>query len=184
MNVTDYKYIDFMRNNPKLFGEYYADADNELGEVKPEVIKALKKFTNKLYNVLIQEVEVKFVDYEPYDYLKDGFTDMIKDYENGFIRVPTLSDDSDIFGDYNLKFRASHDIIHCLINKSFSYEDEFETFIYTTRLFKIWNEDLYDAEVDIAIRVIRSEIIYQSAYKNFITENSIEQKVVLSDPEK
>lgn len=172
-----------MKDNLELFGQYYSRTEDELDKVTPEVKKALREFTDKLYDVLTEEVEVRFVDYEPYDYLGNGAEEMMKDYLEGFIRVPTLGDDSNIFGEYNLKFRASHDIIHCLTNTSFSYEDEFETFIYTSRLLKVWNRTLYPAEVDMAIRVLRSEIIYQSAFKNSTAENIIDQKIILSDPE-
>lgn len=181
-NLLEPKYIRFMQNNLELFGQYYAKTEDEFPKLTESIKLALRVFTDRLYNILIEEVEVKFVDYEPYDYLNNGANVMFADYKKGFIRVPTTGDDSNIFAEYNLKFRASHDIIHCLVKKNFNYEDEFETFIYTARMFKLWATHLSNEEIDLGIRVLRSEIIYQSAFKNSTAENVIDQKVILSDP--
>jgi len=182
MEILNKGYIQYMKDNVEVLGQHYAETEDELHLVDREVTRSLRAFTEKLYNTLTTEVEVIFVDYEPYNYLKDGAVEMMKDYEQGFIKVPTLGDDSEIFEEFNLMFRASHDIVHCIMNKSFSYEDEFDTFLYTARMFRIWNPDLYQAEEEQAIRVLRSEIIYQSAFKNSEAENIIDQKIILSDP--
>lgn len=170
-----------MRYVMKTVAEGYLKLPDETHLLSKEDIKLLKDFTKHLYLNFSKENAFIFQKSEPYNYLENGFEQMREDSKKGFIRVSTSGDDSELLGDYNLMFRAAHDYIHVLTDKTFGYEDEIATFESTTQLFRDYcrhKKIRYNTNVE---KIFRSEIIYQSAFKNINRDNIIEQKIILTD---
>ena len=171
---------DFLKNNMELIGNHYENSSDMTPFISRTTKQNLKDFTQFLYLEFSQQTSFIFQKDDPYDYINNDFESMKKDSENGYIRVPSGGDDSPILRNHNLIFRAVHDYIHILTDKSFSYEDEVDTYIYTLEFLESWGKRFNikeDTLIGVA-KIIRSEIIYQSAYKNKDGENVIEQKVV------
>lgn len=183
MTILEKDYLDGLKDNIKGVGIHYRDAQNDLPEVLDHHRDALKRFTFDLFKSLRETVIIQFVDDLPYDYLGEGHLQMFNDYEDGFIRVPTGDDNSELLGNTNLEFRATHDVLHAMLGKSFNYKDEVDVYMHTAHLFLMWASGRninYPTKLTV-IRILRSEIVYQSAFKNLETNNSIDQKVVLRD---
>lgn len=182
MQILEKDYLDALKHNIKGVGILYRDAKNDLPDLG-DAKYVLRRFTHDLFDSLSESVIIQFVDDLPYDYLGEGHFQMFKDYEEGFIRVPTGDDNSKLLGKSNLKFRATHDVLHAMLGKSFKYEDEVDVYMHTAHMFLIWAATQalpHSYKLDV-IRMLRSEIVYQSAFKNLESNNEIDQKVVLTD---
>ena len=108
----------------KDVAENYLNLPDEMHLLSEEDIKLLKDFTKHMYLEFSKSNAFIFQKSEPYDYINNGFEKMREDSKKGFIKVSTAGDDSELLGDYNLMFRASHDYIHILTDATFDYEDE------------------------------------------------------------
>jgi hypothetical protein len=163
--------------------EKYDAATDEFDTISEAELRVFRQLVHMQFNDITKVINVEFVDYEPYGETPT-LADMMKDFRAGVMKIHTTGNDSKVWGKFhNLEFRAVHDFIHLLHNIDFNHEEElvaFERqFAYSlqeryTRQFPHLNWDTYK-------RILRSEIVYQSAYKEAFGEFHIHQKVILSD---
>ena len=168
--------VETMARNYKV----YADDFNSILESE---VKAFRQLINMQFSDISKYVQIEFVDFEPYGETP-SIKQMLVDFRRGIMKIHTTGNDSRIWGKFhNLQFRAIHDYIHLIQVLDFTHDDEvkvysqqFEFSIQTryTKRFPYLNWDTYN-------KVLRSEIVYQSAYKEHFGKFHIEQKIILSD---
>lgn len=113
------------------------------------------------------DVDVVYVDYQPYLNAKD----IDKDLKKGFIKVTTLHNNSSILSyDGNMRFRALHDCHHSSFSVGFNYPGEYFAFQHISQL----------ANDDFMRRVFFSEIVLQLSTFYYIGRSyPKDEKVVL-----
>lgn len=164
-------------NKEKIAMEYELALD-EFDTIPREQIHFARAFINKQFQILSDKIYFDFVDTEPYDY--NTIEDMLKDFNVGVIKVNTTGNESKYWGTvYNLIFRAVHDYFHCQAKLGFTFDEEVKIWkkqveYNTLTLPKLLDNNLLTA-------VLRSEIVYQGAYKEVTGKFHINQKIVLKD---
>jgi hypothetical protein len=158
----------------------YAD---QLPVIPKNRILRIRRLIEDQFAYLVWELhlDIRFTEEDPYDY-KSGLDDLLDDYyTEKLIRVNTSGNESKFWGPfYNLAFRAVHDFIHASNQRGFTYEDEIKAF---EDQLKFYPYPLLDQEdLDLYEKVLRSEIIYQAAFKtHFGLLHVPHQKIILSD---
>lgn len=141
-----------------------------LDEVPEEVVEGYRALTGHTYNIIPTRLNVEFVSYDPYKSLQELSKD-IKD--NGKLLVSSLNNDSRLLpGNLNLKFRAVHDYLHFKHQLEFNYHGEREVYklqktLYYAKYYSLFKKMLY------------SEIVLQTAYKEYFGKFAEKQKVII-----
>lgn len=159
----------------------YDKAEDEFLSIPDDQLNVFKQLINAQFSDISRRIRIDFVDYEPYGE-NPKIADMLKDFNVGVMKIHTTGNDSKVWGKFtNLQFRAVHDYIHCLFKIDFTHNDEIIAFHKQAefsfseryaRLFPYLNWETY-------IGILRSEIVYQSAYKEANNAFHIGQKVIL-----
>ena len=158
----------------------YKDAPNQLHLISQEDLHTFRKVVNKQFIELCKVIYFDFVDYEPYG-LSPTINDIKPDFKDRLIKIHTTGNDSAVWGKfYNLQFRAVHDYFHCLYEHDFTHDEERLVFDVQYQHARQCAKDM-DVNWDLFRKILRSEIIYQSAYKEIYGEFHIDQKIVLKD---
>jgi len=90
----------------KLIGKAYMAAPQFEARAVPHY-QALAPFIEKMFKQIQSRVEIKFVDYHPYETAEHLRNDV---KNTGILKIATLDSKHDIFGqELNWKFRAIHD---------------------------------------------------------------------------
>lgn len=169
------------RHDAEAMAKVYDALGDEFDYISDDEIKVMRQLINQQFSDLSKVIHVEFVDYEPYGE-NPTIKTMLKDFRKGVIKIHTTGNDSKIWGKFhNLQFRAIHDYIHLIHELDFTHNDEvkvypkqFEFSLKYALQFPHLNWDLYN-------RVLRSEIVYQSAYKEAFGKFHIDQKIILVD---
>lgn len=161
----------------------YQDAEDEFFTIPDEQLHVFRQLINTQFNDINSFMRIDFVDTEPYGE-NPSITDMVKDFHAGRLLIHTTGNDSKVWGKFtNLQFRAVHDYIHCLHNIEFTHYFEIQAFRKQAEfsfrdrymnLFPHLNWETY-------VGILRSEIVYQSAYKEYFGLFHINQKIVLKE---
>lgn len=131
-----------------------------------EIVK-FRKEVEEAYKRVEKSVIVAFVDYDPYKDLEE----MTKDInDNGLMEVSALFNNSNLLeGELNLKFRATHDYFHYLLQQPFDFKGELNVYKATKFLHSS----------DIGKRMLYSEIVLQAAYCTYFGGFPKTQKVII-----
>ena len=169
--------------NKKLIAEGYDKASNDFEKIPIEQIHLFRKLINRQFGDMSKLIYVDFVDHEPYEYTT--IDPMFNDFRKGLIKVNTTGNDSDLWGKvYNLMFRAVHDIFHCQLAADFTFDDEVHAWkfqVHKTRSEYITDKEFLNLDWELFSNMLRSEIVYQGAYKEVTGMFHIDQKIVLTD---
>jgi hypothetical protein len=161
----------------------YLAAPNDLPSISLWELKAFRQMVNLQFSYLSKLMYFDFVDYEPYGE-NPTIDDVLKDFRAGTIKIHTTGNDSPVWGKFtNLQFRAVHDYIHCAHELEFNHASECIAFQKQME-FSFWSkfaEEIPYLNWDMYKRILRSEIIYQSAYKEAKGAFHIDQKIILAD---
>lgn len=166
----------------KRIAEAYKEAPDEIGFIKDYDRRELRDTVNSMFAEMSTLAHFDFVDSDPYDYVK--VEPMAKDFlRTGCIKVNTSGNDSQMWGKaYNLMFRAVHDFIHVNSMLDFNYEDEVKAFEHQMQWSINGHISPGSPILDTYYRILRSEIIYQAAYKTYYGEFHVPtQKIILSE---
>lgn len=166
----------------KRIAEEYELTRNQFESIDPDELHLFRKFINHQFQHLSKEVYFDFVDTDPYKY--DSVEEMRNDVKAfGYIKINTSGNDSSLWGKvYNLMFRGIHDMIHASYNLNFTYEDEVEAFKQQMKLSKTFSREYYHINWPLYEKILRSEIVYQAAYKtHYKVFHLPEQKIILDD---
>lgn len=175
MNYTD-------RDAVERIATKYASLQDDMPYIHDRDLHNMRKLIQAQFAYLSKKVYFDFVDTDPYPYVK--IEELDADWRRGIIKVNTSGNDSLLWGKvYNLQFRAIHDFIHCVHRLDFNFLAEthayqqqhgFSLMDEFTKQFPYMDWELYR-------RVIRSEIVYQAAVKEYFDKFHIEQKIILQD---
>lgn len=171
----------YQRHTREL-AERYNNTPDQLNQIEPGQLNILKKVIEHLYNHIAKDFEFCFVNYEPYGQ-NPKVKDAIADFRRGWLDIHTTGNDSPVWGAYtNLQFRAIHDFVHCGLEEDFDHESEKKVLQAQFDLtLKVSGAKFSFANWDLYYQILRSEIVYQSAYKEAYGAFHIEQKIILSE---
>lgn len=169
------------RHDVKVMAEAYDKAPDQIGEITHDERKVFRQLVNQQFADLSKVIYFDFFDFEPYGE-NPLIKDVLKDFRKGRIHIHTTGNDSRIWGTFtNLQFRAVHDYIHCVQELEFTHTNEVEAYkaqmefsLQYAKQFPHLNWDVYNG-------ILRSEIVYQSAYKEAFGKFHIDQKIILTD---
>lgn len=168
----------------KRIAEAYVKAKDDLPGISESECKQLRHVISVMFASISERIHFDFVKKDPYDYTTVG--PMLEDYVwNHSIKVNVSGNNSKMWGPvYNLMFRAIHDYVHARWNYDFNYKDEIlahEKQIWLTQDKLKWFD--YDNPLwELYYKILRSEIIYQAAYKTHFGEFHVPvQKIILKD---
>lgn len=109
---------------------------------------------------------------------------MLSDFHTGLLKIHTTGNYSKVWGTFtNLQFRAIHDYIHCLFNLDFTHTRELLAFKEQSE-FSLTHRSAHDFPYlnwETYVGILRSEIVYQSAYKEHYGAFHTDQKIVLKE---
>lgn len=163
--------------------ERYANTPDEFNQIPERELFVLKQIIEHQYNHIIESgFSIYFEDYEPYG-KNPKIADALQDFRAGWLEIHTTGNDSVVWGAYtNLQFRAVHDFVHCGIEAEFDHESEKKVLAAQYEFAqKISGAKFKYANWDLYYKILRSEIVYQSAYKEANGAFHIDQKVILTD---
>lgn len=178
--------FDYLRKEGSIqrIAESYVESVNEIGHIPThEKIKIHGLIALQFADLSKNSIYFNFIQDEPYNYTT--VDDMREDYHKGFISVNTTGNNSDFWGEcYNLMFRAIHDYFHADRILHFTYEDEIKAYqhqVLHSYEVAISNGMAKTIDWELYYQILRSEIIYQAAYKTHFKEFHLpEQKIILS----
>lgn len=160
----------------------YDTYKDQLPSISQDRILRIRRLIEDQFAWLVWQwhLHIDFMEEDPYDY-KGGLTNLVYDYNYKIIKVNTSGNASKFWGPfYNLAFRAVHDFIHASKEWGFTYEDEINAYRDQLKFYPFPLQDPED--LDLYERVLRSEIIYQAAFKTYFGVLHVpEQKIILSD---
>ena len=169
----------------KRIAEGYTAAPNEILLICDKDRRLIHELIAIQFAQLSSGTYFDFVPFEPHKYelaadLKPDFINQKK------IQVNTTGNNSEFWGEcYNLMFRAVHDYYHATMDLNFNYLEEISAYSNQVRHSVIMakRNNLYDLiNWPVYAKLLRSEIIYQAAYKTYYKEFHLpEQKIILSD---
>jgi len=161
----------------------YKNAKDEFDTISESELQVFRQLINQQFHDINKRVRAEFVDYEPYGE-NPTLAAMLPDFRSGVIKIHTTGNESLVWNKFhNLQFRFIHDYLHLVHEHDFTHYEEckvypkqFEFSIRDkyTQLFPNLNWDTYN-------RILRSEIVYQSSYKEVYGQFHILQKVILSN---
>lgn len=162
----------------------YKRAKDDLPSITQEQRIQMRDIVSDMFGHVSRYTHFDFVKTDPYKY--DNIKEVQEDFHKGFIKVNVSGNKSTLWGPvYNLMFRAIHDYIHVKYDLDFNYKAEREACLQQTKDSKIgcqltpWDEPL---DWDLYAKILRSEIIYQAAYKTYFGEFHVPvQKIILQD---
>lgn len=163
--------------------ERYNNTPDELNLINEEQLYILKEVVEHQYNhIKKNNFHFYFTDFEPYGQ-NPKIKILLQDFHCGHLDIHTTGNDSPVWGAYtNLQFRAIHDYLHCVIEAEFDHTNEHRVLDTQITYAKAVSGQAFPfADWDLYYRILRSEIVYQSAYKEAYGAFHIEQKVILSD---
>jgi hypothetical protein len=144
-------------------------------EVSSERVKNFRQFIIDLAQVELQEINLQYVDFQPY--LRRQalcFADMHADVNQGKLLISTQFNQSELLGsEINLIFRAIHDIHHVKLNADFNWQGECAS---TRYIMSLTDNILFQ-------QLLFSEILGQSAVCLYTGQFPEHQKVVLFERE-
>lgn len=159
----------------------YAKHPDEFDQIPPGQLAIFRLLINKCFSDLSDKIYFEFVDYEPYG-TNPSIKDMLNDFYRGHIKIHTTGNDSKVWGKFhNLQFRAIHDYVHCLYANDFTHREERKVLGKQLEFHRLYGKDFPFLNWDLFGRILRSEIVYQSAFKEYYGEFHIEQKIILAD---
>lgn len=162
---------------------YKASVEQVFQIPNQDVIK-FKRVIAFQFAELSKKIDFVFVPYEKYKY--ERAFELLPEYEHGRIIVNSTGNNSTLWGEcHNLMFRAVHDYFHAEFQLDFNYLDEIVAYEKQVKhsMFMVRRYDI-SPEIDwqLYARILRSEIVYQAAYKTFFKEFHLpEQKIILED---
>lgn len=171
------------QHDVKELADKYNDAEDQLNDIPISSLFAFRRLINRQFADITKHVTFMFVEREPYGE-NPKVSDMLEYFRLGVIPIHTTGNDSKVWGPFhNLQFRAIHDYLHCQHELDFTHAQESKVYQLQcdfsfqkryTKIFPYLDWDLYT-------KVLRSEIVYQSAYKEAYGKFHIEQKIILDD---
>lgn len=171
------------RHDVEAMAKKYDAFADEFDYIPDSEIKAFRQLINMQFSDISKNIQIEFVDFEPYG-ANPSIKQMLVDFRKGIMKIHTTGNDSRIWGKFhNLQFRAIHDYIHLIQELDFTHSEEtkvypaqFEFSLQAryTQAFPFLNWETYK-------RILRSEIVYQSAYKEAFGKFHIDQKIILED---
>lgn len=178
------KVINGSTREIKRIAEAYVEAKDDLPSITESQRTELRTVILTMFCKASNRIHFDFVKKDPYDYTT--VKEMKFEYDWGHtIKVNVSGNNSKMWGPvYNLLFRAVHDYVHARWEYDFNYRDEvwaFEKQIWLTQdTVKGFNYERPSWE--LYYQILRSEIIYQAAYKTYFKEFHVPvQKIVLAD---
>lgn len=169
--------------NKEKIAKAYLEREDDFDSIPEEKIHQFRKLINEMFSFYSSRsgTYFDFVDYEPYKY--DNVKEMNEDFKKRIIKVNTTGNDSKLWGKvYNLMFRAVHDVIHCVYDLNFTFEDEAQAWKKQVSKTMFLFEDRYSTlDWGLFNAILRSEIVYQAAVKETTGEFHIDQKIILED---
>lgn len=179
------KHLHVPYNHPKVVERValnYQKAPDEIDVIDTLDAALMRDLVHEMFNDVLSKIDVYFVDTDPYEYV--GLDDIMADFNRGFIKVNKSGDDSKFWGSRNLEFRAVHDYIHCWFNLPFNYLAEVKAFARQVAYSQLpkFSMEYPNFDWELYSKVLRSEIIYQAAYKQHFKEFHVPvQKIILSN---
>lgn len=166
----------------KGMADRYAAAKDEFySNVNQGQLLVFRELINKQFSDLSSKIKFHFVDDEPYGE-NPKIDRVLMDFYTGYLPIHTTGNDSKVWGKFhNLQFRAIHDYIHCLHAIEFSHMDEINAYKKQMEFSFGYAKDYPCLNWDIYNKILRSEIVYQSAYKEAYGKFHIDQKIILQD---
>jgi len=159
----------------------YVNARDEFATIPDDQLTVFRKLVTAQFNDISSKIDIEFVDYEPYGQ-NPKIADVLKDFYAGKLLTHTTGNDSNIWGKYvNLQFRAVHDYIHCVHNLEFIHDDEVKAFQKQGEFSLTYGPRFPHVNWETYVGILRSEIVYQSAYKEHFGEFHIDQKLILKN---
>lgn len=132
-------------------------------------IEKFSRDVNIAFNVLTNNLTVKYVDFDPYNNVEE----MTADIEtNKVLKISSLFNESKIMdAATNLRFRAIHDYLHYVLQAPFTFAREYEVYKLQSKLHgsKVGKDILY------------SEINLQAAYAEYFGRFAEKEKVILGN---
>lgn len=174
--LTDSNAVERIATAYKNYG------DDDVDYIRESDLWNMRELINMQFGELSKNLHFDFVDGEPYSY--NQISELMPDWRSRVVRVNTTGNDSKLWGKfYNLQFRAIHDYIHCIKNLDFNYKAEVKAFHaqYEYSLLGKFAEKFPQMNWDLYKKVLRSEIVYQAAVKEYFGEFHIDQKIILSE---
>lgn len=168
----------------KRIAEAYVNAKDDLPGIPIHSRILLQRIINNMFSQISKEfVHFDFVKKDPYKY--DTVKPMRFDYEHTqHIKINVSGNNSILWGPvYNLMFRAIHDFIHVNGSLDFNYTAEVNAYHQQIN-WTVSHKHLAESNVNMALyeRVLRSEIVYQAAYKTHFGKFHVPvQKIILKD---
>lgn len=163
-------------------GQAYYDARDQFELIPLSTLDVFHRLINKQFADLSKKINFIFVNNEPYGE-NPLIEDVVRDFRRGKIFIHTTGNNSRIWGKFhNLQFRAIHDYIHCLHEKEFNHASECEVHRLQSEFSLIaYSHKFPYLDWNTYLKVLRSEIVYQSAYKEVYGKFHIDQKIILDD---
>lgn len=161
--------------------EAYVKAEDEFVDIPDDQLRVFRQLVNAQYSDISRKLQIEFVDYEPYGE-NPKVADVLKDFHAGTLKIHTTGNDSQVWGKFtNLQFRAVHDYIHCLHGLEFNHNDEILAFKKQAEFSFGYGVQFPYLNWETYVGILRSEIVYQSAYKEHFGEFHIDQKLILQN---
>jgi hypothetical protein len=163
----------------------YSEAPDQLAEISQEDRIALRTVITRMFAFITYDehysVHFDFTIEDPYKY--DTVREVRNDYIKGIIKVNVSGNNSELWGPvYNLMFRAIHDYIHAKHKLDFTYRDEIDAYYIQIKSSAPFMNNLTDKQARLYLEILRSEIVYQAAYKTHFNEFHVPvQKIILQD---
>ncbi len=158
----------------------YDESVNEIDSIGETDIYNFRKLINKQFSDISKIIHFDFVDYKPYAYT--SIKELMADFRKSIIKVNTCGNDSELWGGfYNLQFRAIHDYIHCLHELNFNFDDEVIAYAYQYEFSLAYAKDFPHFDWSLYKKILRSEVVYQAAVKEYFDKFTIDQKIIITD---
>lgn len=171
------------RHDVEAMAKKYDAFADEFDYIPDSEVKAFRQLINMQFSDISKYIQIEFVDYEPYGETP-SLKQMLVDFRKGIMKIHTTGNDSRVWGKFhNLQFRAIHDYIHLTQEMDFTHDDEVKVYAqqFEFSLKPLYIHRLPYLNWDIYNKILRSEIVYQSAYKEHFGKFHIDQKIILAD---
>jgi hypothetical protein len=158
----------------------YKEATDDFIVIHEQNLHNFRQLIQAQFAELSQTIYFDFVDTDPYPY--KHISELMPDFRKRIIKVNTSGNDSRLWGKvYNLQFRAIHDWIHCMNELDFNYEAEVKAYDRQIGYSLAFKNQFHYINWALYAKILKSEIVYQAAVKEYFKEFHIDQKIILHD---
>jgi hypothetical protein len=160
----------------------YRDHPDQFDDIDTDHLRIFKHLINAQFNDIFKRlIDIEFVDHEPYGD-NPKIANVLVDFYAGILKIHTTGNDSKLWDKFhNLQFRAIHDFIHCAHGFEFNHADEVKAYQAQMEFSMGYGKQFPHLNWDVYNAILRSEIVYQSSFKEHFGAFHISQKIILTE---